>query len=515
MNKKSVMMLLCAAALGFNSCNDIQELNVDFGDRTYVNEYNGLIDAVNNLSASLQDRFNALSELLKKGMADLKVSIDENTGAITVVGQRVGELDADMKDGLGAINTTLFEGFKAVTTQIDETGKTIIAAMDNNGNLLRLQIDETGKLISAQLITSTADLIKAMSDNTASLAEKLGLIKAAVDAGFASAADAQKATTEAVKALQEEVAGGLKSNEQAVKELTEAIKAQTTSLEGKIALLQAAIETGFANDKAAIDEMAEAIADALASLEAQVKSGNTTTANYLSQLVTAFSTLNTNVSTTNTKLGEIKDQLTKELADNGVTINSDGKSIYVTPEIWNDIEKSGFSSQLYQTFMSAVKDVTVPKVNNPRQVTPGTWHSCAKFTMLPYDPSKVALRAATLNPEQGANGKTVIKMIKAPSEVEFRVDGLSGCSYPYIYNIRVHDARGDYQVYGGASGNAVGTSENNPSTAVPTSKISQTTVTLKCYDNGRIIEDVAAYVFTYSSASELPTLFWPSNAPSN
>lgn len=516
-------MLLFAATLGLGSCDDIQDLNLNFGDRTYINDYKGLIDAVNNLNLTLKERMDALSQLLKEGLTDIKVSIDANTGAITIVGQNIATLDGDMKDGLSTINTTLFNGFQAVCTQIDATGNTIVAAIDNNGNLLRLQIDSTGKLLSAQMITSTEDLIKVLKENNASLAEKLGLIDAAIQAGFANSAkgqeDIKKAITEAIAALAAEVKAGNKSNADALAEIKNAISSQTTDLSTKITVLTSAVTTGLATENNTIASMSSAIQTAINDLKNEVKNGNTSNATYLAQLVSGLTALNTTMGTTNTQLGNIKDVLTKELADSGVTINpdGDGKSVLVTPDIWSDIEKAGATSQLYNTFMDAIKDITVPKVVNPTQVTPGTWHSCADFVNDGYDANSVHLRAGTLQPMTAANGKTVIKVIKTPDEVKFHIDGLNGCTYPYIYNIRVFDARGDYQIYGGASGNVTGSRADigeSQSADVPTSQVRTANIILKAYYNGRICDEVKAYVFTYQNTSTLPALFWPSTPAS-
>lgn len=594
MNKKSLVMLLTAATLGLGSCNDIQDLDVNFGDRTYINDYKGLIDAVNDLNLSLKERMNALSQLLKEGIADIKLSIDANTGAITIVGQNVATLDGNMKDGLSTINTSLFNGFQSVCTQIDNTGKTFVAAIDDNGNLLRLQIDNTGKLLSTQMITSTQELTSVMKENNTSLAEKLGLIDAAIKAGFTSTEQGQTGLKEALKeainaltaevkagnksnadalaevknavtslttsletklaaietankeglatlaqkndlisaaisALKDEVKAGNKSNEDALKEIKAAVASQTTSLAEKIALVQSAVATGFANENTTLTSMTSDLKTAIDNLKTEVQTGNTNNATYLSQMVSGLTALNTTMGTTNTQLGNIKDVLTKELADNGVTINpdGDGKSILVTPDIWNDIEKAGPTSNLYNTFLDAIKDVTLPKVIDPIQVTPasaGRWHTCASFINDGYDESSVALRAGTLQPMTAANGKTVIKVIKTPSEVKFHIEGLwrngsAWCTYPYIYNIRVFDARGDYQVYGGENGNEIGnraTIGEETSRAVPTTKVYTATIILKAYYNGRICDEVKAYVFTYNFeyASDLPSLFWPSTPDS-
>ena len=103
MNKK-IIALFFAATIGLNSCTEVLEPNVDYGDKTYINDYLALVSAINDLSKSFGDRIEALNTLLKNGMAELKLSIDANTGAITVLSQTT-------QQGLGDINKTLFDGF--------------------------------------------------------------------------------------------------------------------------------------------------------------------------------------------------------------------------------------------------------------------------------------------------------------------------------------------------------------------------------------------------------------------
>ncbi|MBQ0049211.1 MAG: hypothetical protein KBT12_03085 [Bacteroidales bacterium] len=764
MNKKSMFTLLMAAALGMGSCNEIQEFNVNFGDRTYVNDYEDLIEAVNNNSLSLKERFEALSQILKEGFADIRVDADANNSSLGILTQAIINMDGHLTEQLGNLNSTLFDGFKSVCTQVGAMGDKVVTAMDENGNLLRLQIDATGRLINSQFVTSTSDLIKAMQNNNDHLANNVGVIDCFLEAGFAQEATAlaaikqaiaslhsevatgqisnQQAQTalreaietqttslgtklgaidaankeglatlsqknelvhtaissleeemkagkksnedvikelkaaiadqtasmgtkldaietaskeglanisqknelihlalasleremksgnttlaqkledietaskeglttvaqkndlinqaiaslesevkagnksneeafkefkqaiadqttsletklgaietaskeglatlsqkseligQAVTLLSEEVKAGNKSTEEAMKELRSAITAQTATLADKVSLVEAAVTTGFAGNKATMDSMTSDIKTALRDLQEEVKNGNTGTASYLTDLVNGVTAVNTaldnvhtqldnvhtQLGTANTTLDAMKDLMVKDLADNGVTINSDGKSIFVIPEVWHAIETAGINSALYTTFKDAIKEMTVPTVSTPIQVTPGTsWHRCARFTQLPYDESTVGLRAVTINPEVEANGKTVIRIIKSPIEVSFKMTGLWSadlksqyCTYPYVYCIRVFDARGDYQVFGGSDGKKVGPRADigeETALAVPTTLVKETTVVLKCYHNGRMQEDVKAYVFTYNQSSTLPELFWPSTAP--
>ena len=95
-------------------------------------------------------------------MADIKVEIDKNTGAITAQGE-------SLKAGLNTINTTLLNGFTAIKTTIDDNGNKMVTALSENAEVLRLQIDTTGKLLNATLIAKADAIIKAINDQTASL----------------------------------------------------------------------------------------------------------------------------------------------------------------------------------------------------------------------------------------------------------------------------------------------------------------------------------------------------------
>lgn len=356
MNKKSLSMLLLAAVLGLGACNDIQDMNLNFGERTYTNEYKNLVDAVNNLSSNISDRFNALSDMLKKGMTDIKVSIDGNTGAINLLSQEVSSVNTNMKDGLDKINTSLFNGFTAVTNTIDATGKSIITAIDNNGNLLRLQIDATGKLLSTditaslstgfktisntidasgksiiaaidnngnllrlqieatgkllstQIISSNEDMIKFLKSSNATLAEKLDFIEAAVKVGFSDQKQVAEAINTAVLALKDEVAAGHKSNEDALKEIKVAVSDQTADLSTKFRIVQSASAAGLADEKQATD----AIVTAINTLSQLVKDGNKTNADAQKEIKAA---IDGQSSSLDIKLVAIKEAIDKGLTD--------------------------------------------------------------------------------------------------------------------------------------------------------------------------------------------------------
>lgn len=500
MKTKSLAMLLFAATLGLGSCDDIQDLNLNFGDRTYINDYKGLIDAVNNLNLTLKERMDALSLLLKQGLADIQVSIDANTGAITIVGQNIATLDGDIKDGLSTINTTLFNGFKAVCTQIDATGTTIVAAIDNNGNLLRLQIDSTGKLLSAQMITSTEDLIKVLKENNASLAEKLELIDAAIQAGFADEKTSLDAVKAAIEALKDKVEAGTLSNKQAIDALTEAVKSQTTSLETKLAAIEEANKVGLAtlaekNDlmKAAIDALAAEVkagnksnADALAEIkniissqttelstkiaavESAIKNGladektalgdlKTAIDNFkgsqdekMAQIITALADLKTQ-SATNTS--ELTKMIEETAYSNGIKLPSDfPDKVVMAPSAYEAMmtEKSLTGSSATEAALLSKLNLNVqtPVTNQMKYVgsTDGpvlypngspTGHTCFKATQSAHAPEQIAANLLT-----DANGKQYYEVYKTEEWVEYTFTLDVDCAYPYLKLIEYKDARG-------------------------------------------------------------------------
>ena len=193
MNKK-IITLCFAAAIGLNSCTEVLEPKVDYGDNTYINDYSALVTAINDMSKSFGDRIDALNTLLKNGMAELKLSIDANTGAITVLSQTT-------QQGLSDINKTLFDGFSTLSAQIDAQGQQIVYALNANGEILRLQIDTTGKLITAQLLATGNDLIKAINTQTNTLDERFNALTAAVTAGLKEVKVSIDATTGAITLL--------------------------------------------------------------------------------------------------------------------------------------------------------------------------------------------------------------------------------------------------------------------------------------------------------------------------
>ena len=194
--------MLLIAALSLSACTDVTEPTVDYGGNTFINDYSALVDAVNNLNKTLKERFDALNTLLRDGMADIKVEINNNTGAITAQGE-------SLKAGLNTINTTIFNGFTAIKTTIDDNGDKIVTALNENGEILRLQIDTTGNLLNATLIANAEAIIKAINDQTSTMKERFNALTTAIETGLKDIKVEINKNTGAIKLLDDNTQGSL------------------------------------------------------------------------------------------------------------------------------------------------------------------------------------------------------------------------------------------------------------------------------------------------------------------
>ena len=301
--KKRIIPFLVAGMLSATSCTELFEPSVDYGDQTYINDYSALVSAVNDLNKTLGERFDALNKLLEKEMANIALSIDENTGAIKV-------MNSSLTEGLGTINTTLFNGFNALNTTIDKNGDKIVYAMNDNGELLRLQIDSTGKLISAEIKASTAELVKVINSQTATLAEKLAALTTITEAGLA---DISVKIEGVDKTLKLEL-GNVNANLGTL---------NTTMLDGFTALNTTLNENG-AKIVTAINKNGEIISlqiDATGKLiQAELK-----------QLATdLIATINDQTKTLKERLDAMSDVINSGLADVKLSIDNQTKSLNIT-----------------------------------------------------------------------------------------------------------------------------------------------------------------------------------------
>lgn len=139
--KKKFLPLLFVAALGMSvtSCTEVLEANVN-NTHTFTVDFTKLVEAVNNMNNTLDNRIAALNDLLNQKLADVTLSINENTGAITAQTTAVN-------DKLENIRVSIFDGFTALNTKVTENGDKIVTAINSKGELLSAKLDKTNQLI--------------------------------------------------------------------------------------------------------------------------------------------------------------------------------------------------------------------------------------------------------------------------------------------------------------------------------------------------------------------------------
>lgn len=337
--KKKIYPMLFVAALSLSACTEVLEPNVDYGGNTFINDYSALVDAVNNLNKTLQERFDALNQLLKSNMVDIKLAIDSNTGAIKVLSEKT-------EQGLKNVNTSIFNGFTTLSGKIDEQGKSIVVAMNNNGELLRLQIDETGKLLSTSLLNSTDAIVKAINDQTKSLEERFAILDASLKAGFTDVKVSVDKNTGAITLLDkntnaslEKINGSLTNGFKLLKEqisttgndviyaldnngnllrvelgkqqealsativgqttkLIAAINDQTSTLDKRIKALSTVVETGLKNVVVSVDENTGAITLLDKNTQVSLNGINMSLGKIDGTLISGFQAIKTEISTT-------------------------------------------------------------------------------------------------------------------------------------------------------------------------------------------------------------------------
>lgn len=337
--KKKIYPMLFVAALSLSACTEVLEPNVDYGGNTFINDYSALVDAVNNLNKTLQERFDALNQLLKSNMVDIKLAIDSNTGAIKVLSEKT-------EQGLKNVNTSIFNGFTTLSGKIDEQGKSIVVAMNNNGELLRLQIDETGKLLSTSLLNSTDAIVKAINDQTKSLEERFAILDASLKAGFTDVKVSVDKNTGAITLLDkntnaslEKINGSLTNGFKLLKEqisttgndviyaldnngnllrvelgkqqealsativgqttkLIAAINDQTCTLDKRIKALSTVVETGLKNVVVSVDKNTGAITLLDKNTQVSLNGINMSLGKIDGTLISGFQAIKTEISTT-------------------------------------------------------------------------------------------------------------------------------------------------------------------------------------------------------------------------
>lgn len=433
--KKALIPFLVAGMLSTTSCTEVFEPTLDYGNQTYINDYSALVAAVNDLNKSISQRFEALNMLLEKKMADIKLSIDANTGAIEILGE-------NMENGLSTINTTLFDGFSALSTQIDETGAKIVYAMNENGELLRLKIDETGKLISAQIETSSKELkealVAAINDQTTAMAEKFDALNGLIKGGFV---DVTAQIGKVGDALKLSIDGVHTSLDELNTSMVEGFTTLGTKVDANGNTIATAINEQGEKLELAINNNGTVISTQIKDFKDAFDTAETANLAKMAEIVGAIDDL---VAANNANSANLVAKLEQLLSDNGIYYDESNTSqMYMTPDNFATILDAGANSSIYKLYANQL--TTLPVTFTSKQVVSndGTTHEHAIFTPNTAQDAAPVLVASKAEIVDGvANGKKVVKVVKTAVNRNYTVTISSNCATRYIFGIRLTDANG-------------------------------------------------------------------------
>lgn len=464
---------------------------------------NKLAATINSLTASLEEKLDALTLITKNGLADISVKIDAVDKTLDL---QLGNVNTN----LGKLNDTMFDGFKALNTTITATGGQIITAMNENGELLRLEIDETGKLISAQIETSTDELknalIKAINDQTTTVAGKFDALNDLITAGFANV------TAEIGRVgdqLHLDIQGVNTNLGNLHTAMTEGFTLLGTKIDANGATIAEAIDAQGNKLEIAINGNGEVISSAITDFTKEYKTQEEAELAKMAAIITAINALTT---TENTNSANLIEALNKLLKDNGVYYNPEDKqAMYMLPGNLAAIKANKDLEKIYSEKIEAYapKFVAVQVTNEagfkaageterPGNNTVGTnAHGHATFTALTSEDKFILVGKEVITDNSIADGREVVKVIKTALSCHYNVFISNGsCSYPNIYKIKLMDARAESH-YVNSNGTIVADFEmNNAKTAL---KID---FELNVYDEatGKVADTITAFAYCSNTA---------------
>ena len=503
-----------------------------------------IVAAINDQTKALDERIKALNELITSGLKDIKLEINANTGAISL-------LDKNTNNSLGKINQNLLDGFANLNTKLVNIDQTLTGlsgnvakvetAINTQGELIVSKLDKNNNILETNVCGSLADLSNKLNSFNTSFNDKMEVMSDLINAGLLK--------METTNSNLGTIGGHIKDLNtsmtncngklDAINGSISNVQGTLNSMNGSIGTLTNKIESGFTTVSKKVEDNGTTVVKAInengelmttifgkdgAKLTAISTKLETLTNNLndsergLPAILKAQKALDDAITNPSTGLTAVEKENAKQtqallatmLKDNGIyePTSSDGTYMYMDPSLWASVESAGKNSSIYQA-ISEMIDGSVPTINCT-QVTPGSWHTCAKFTPTKSIAElKANAELVSGKPETSseANGKQVVRIVKVVKEdIEYTVD-VSSCYYSTMYIVRVYDARGDYQIYGAATGSR----SSNPSTKVPSTTSSKVKVILRPYYNGNICINIRAFAFSYINSNDLPSLFWASD----
>ena len=272
-------LLVWAVSLVLVACED----NASPIEISLEPDYRGVLEAISQSSQSLADKVALIEAAQCDGLAD-------SQAAIEMIRQAVASLGGTLEEKLSAIEAAV----KAQSTSL-EAKLALIEAAVNSGfaggqaqsDLLQQAIASLAgmhdeKLAAIEVVVRAQEM---------SLGNKLNLIVAAVQGGFADSAAAQLLILKAIDSLD-----GTMDEKRAA--IVSVLGDTSTALSAKMALIETAVKDGFAEAstqqaliKTALDSLEVPVEEKLAAIESAVASQTTSLETKLALIETALENL--------------------------------------------------------------------------------------------------------------------------------------------------------------------------------------------------------------------------------
>lgn len=255
-----LMLLAFVAPTALTSCQNEQP-EVDLTIRM---KFDGIVDAIMQMSTTLEEKLALIESAMKDGFAD-------NQAAQELVRSALASLSGTTEQKLAAIEATV----TAQTASLEMKLALIEAAVQDgfaDGQAQQELLLQAVDALEGSVEEKLAAIEEAVKAQTNSLETKIGLVEAAVKEGLADSATAQDLIRTALESL-----GGTLEDKMAA--VVSAISSQTADLSTKLGLIEAAVKEGFTEAKAqqemiqtAIDSLGGTLEEKLAAIEKAVTS---------------------------------------------------------------------------------------------------------------------------------------------------------------------------------------------------------------------------------------------------
>lgn len=337
--------------------------------------------------------------------------------------------------------TTQISDFSAIikaitdmTTSIEEKLALINQAITNQTLSFEQKMNLLQTAVEQGIITQKEEmekLVAAIEAQTTSIEGKLELINQAI-------ASQTLSFEQKMDLLQAAVEKGILTQKEEMEKLVAAIEAQTTSFEGRLDLLNQAIGSQTLSFEQKMDLLKAAVEKGLADNTAAITLMNTTFAQKMTEMM---NTMTTNTATIEAAIKALN-------SNSGIyRLPGDKQAVYFRPEVWSVVKDD---ADLYKAVQGTL--ITTEPVVTTSQVS---LHSCViAITKKSSDTPRLLPSWDNTTIQVGGVNQEVVKVISMFTSAVYTIDKGScalGC-----YEINITDVRGNliqqYNFNGGAGG---------------------------------------------------------------